>query len=176
MKPSDRQKMCTQCDGRIPIEAQECPYCSAEQLEQAQEADLFSNHQSLQASLNSLYSPLYPTKPPGTSIASVQADSLKKPESSAYKEVSSKGPQMPQEGIVAEQPAQDKNYFLPILTLSLAANFLVLGLLQCFFSDNGKLTMEWDSNYWFIYLLSSIPLFFFGYKKLKTHHDKKSMP
>lgn len=169
MKPNDRQKMCTQCDGRIPIEAQECPYCSAEQLERPSEPDLFSNHQSIQASLSSLYSPPYGAKQPGTSIASIQADSFKKAESSAYKEVSSKGPQIPQEGVMVEEPVQDKSCFWSILTLSLAANFFILGMLQCFFSDNGKLTMQWDSDYWFIYLLFSIPLFFFGYKKLKTH-------
>lgn len=168
MKPSDRQKMCSQCDGRIPIEAQECPYCSAEQLEQPPEQDLFSNHQSLQASLTSLYSPPYGAKHPGTSIASVQPV----PPAPTYKEVPkapAQMPQMPQEAVIAaEETAEAKSYFWPILVLSLAANFLVLGMLQCFFSENGKLTMEWDSNYWFIYLLLCVPLFFFGYKKLKS--------
>jgi hypothetical protein len=41
----------------------------------------------------------------------------------------------------------------------------MLGLLQLFFSDSGKLKLEWDSSYWFVYCLAAAPLVLLGFKK-----------
>lgn len=152
--------MCTQCDARISITAQECPYCSADLFEPPQEAgssSLFTS-QSLQTSLNSLYAPPYGSKP-----QTPPADPLKKSIES-FKEA----PKIPtaSPAAIPEEKTEEKSIFGPVLMLSCASNFIVLGLLQCFFSENGKLSVEWDSSYWFIFCLLALPLFFFGYKKL----------
>lgn len=61
MLPKDRQKMCTNCDGRIPWDAEMCPYCSANTKPTIGGAGGAKDpyHQSLQDSLTSLYTPLY---------------------------------------------------------------------------------------------------------------------
>jgi hypothetical protein len=61
----------------------------------------------------------------------------------------------------------EKSSFWALLLLSIAANLATIGLLQLFFSDNGFLRLEWDSSYWFVYLLIALPLFFLGLKKAK---------
>lgn len=59
MHLKDRQKMCTSCDGRIPLDADLCPYCAAEQTTAIAPASSAKelHHQSLQDSLTALYSP-----------------------------------------------------------------------------------------------------------------------
>src|SRR6185503_15242769 len=57
MKPNDRQKMCPSCEGRIPLDANLCPYCAAEQGSSA-----YLHHKSIQESLTSLYPPPYSAK------------------------------------------------------------------------------------------------------------------
>ncbi len=162
MKPNDRQKMCTQCDARIPISANECPYCSADLLERHQEglegsSALFTN-QSLQTSLTSLYAPPYGAK-------TLPTPEPIKTSHETFKEVLSKAPE---QVAVQEEKVESKNYFSPLVFLSLGANFLVLGLLQCFFSENGRLSLEWDSSYWFILCLGALPLLYLGRKKLSV--------
>lgn len=176
MQSKDRQKMCPQCDGRIPLEAELCPYCATEQAAQPSEEDAqFYRQQSLQDSLTALHSPLYSAKNSGYMHSDVkqgstfmkQTDSFKGviPEkrfhSSAPLGIPSIPPQMQEE----QQLAEEKTSFWPILFLAVGANLLVLGLLQLFFSDNGLLRLEWDSTYWFVYCLAALPLVFLGYKK-----------
>jgi hypothetical protein len=56
--------------------------------------------------------------------------------------------------------------FLPTLLLTVGGNLFVLGLLQFIFSDRGVLRLEINSNYWFLLLIISLPLFYFGLKTI----------
>jgi hypothetical protein len=179
MLPKYRQKMCTSCDGRVPLEAEVCPYCAAEM-----KATLVSisgakelHHRSLQDSLTSLYTPPY-----GKNSSFLNQGGEKKEmapfnkfepplkESMVEKRFNSASPSLGAPTIPVDSNAdpnvdQGKNSFWPILLLSIGTNLLTLGLLQLFFSDNGFLRLEWDSSHWFIYCLTALPLFFFGFKK-----------
>ena len=59
MKPTERQKLCTSCEGRIPLDANQCPYCAVEQSTSGQ---AYLHHKTIQESLTSLYPPPYATK------------------------------------------------------------------------------------------------------------------
>jgi uncharacterized membrane-anchored protein YitT (DUF2179 family) len=59
-----------------------------------------------------------------------------------------------------------KNTLWSILLLSAGANLFILGLLQLFFSNGGILRLEWNAHYWFVYSLLSLPILYFGIKKL----------
>ena len=178
MLPKDRQKMCTTCDGRIPLDANVCPYCAADVKSSL--APAFGgkelHHQSLQDSLTSLYTPPYAKNPNSLSQSSEKkevfhfnkAESLKEPmiEKRFNHTSPSLGvPTLPVESDADSNEEQAKNGFWPLLLLSIGTNLLTLGLLQLFFSDNGFLRLEWDSRYWFVYCLAALPLFFFGFKK-----------
>lgn len=176
MHSKDRQKMCPQCDGRIPLEAEQCPYCASVQTVQAAEEDAqFYREQSLQESLTKLHSPPYPAKNAAPMYSDMkqgstfmkQTDSFKgvMPEkrfhSSAPLGIPTIPPQMQEE----QQSVDEKTSFWPIFFLSIGGNLLVLGLLQLFFSEKGFLRLEWDSSYWFVYCLAALPLVVLGYKK-----------
>src|SRR5580700_11045743 len=145
MHPNDRQKMCTHCDGRIPLEADACPYCAADAKVAGLNSSKELHHQSLQKSLTSLYSPPYEKK--GTFFN--KTEPIKEPmlEKKFNPAASLGAPALTAES--SEDSNEEKNGFWPILLLSTGANLLALGLLQLFFSDNGLLRLEWNSAHWY---------------------------
>lgn len=136
-----RQKMCPNCDGRIPQEATQCPFCFAQ----------LQTDSSLKAAApNDPLSALYP--PPYSSPADVKT-AIK---TSTMTE--------PSEG----QTIQDPIPFWSILMLALGSNLLTLGILQFFFSDHGVLRLEMNASYWFLMVIVAIPLIYFGLRHLST--------
>ena len=165
MKPVDRQKMCTSCDGRVPFESDVCPYCSSD-LSKVQEMetlkpDSFSRNQAIQESLTSLYAPPYKGKKTETPTKIPQKETRAAPPAHHGGTAALPGT-LPREG--AEEKV-GKTILLSILALSLGSVFFILGLLQVFFSEQGVLRLEWSTKYWFIYLLGSLPILYFGYRK-----------
>ncbi len=175
MKSTEKEKMCSTCDGMIPYESDHCPYCGTEQTPRMQnsfQAPLFQT-QSLEDSLTSLYTPPYMGKRPQFGQESETATRQEPPMTSynnapIYKQVTEKAQINPLLGAtVEEDEAPPKNSFLCTLLLTLGANFSIVGLIQLFFSKNGILRLEWNANYWFFYCLIGAPLIYFGMKKLK---------
>lgn len=173
MKTSDKQKMCPNCDGRIAFEAEVCPFCAHSQVQDKAGASgqtpLFQ-HQSLQDSLTSLYTPPYSGKRPLFSQNEKQSTPSK--DYAMYKNVTDEKFQDPLKSISAaaanenEQKETESSLWTTVFMV-VASNFFLLGMLQLFFSENGVLKLEWDGSYWFIYCLISLPLFYLGIKKLK---------
>jgi len=165
MKPNERQKMCATCDGRIPLDANLCPYCSTEQGTSGQ---VYLQHKSIQESLtSSLYPPPYAAKNTSNPSQFQEPMSEKRSEKKFQTAPVASSPHISLDN-TEEQSVEEKNSFWPLLLLSVGANLLVLGLLQFFFSDNGLLTLQWDSSYWFIYCLAALPLFYLGFKKIQS--------
>lgn len=142
-----------------------------------EEEEQLRRQQSFQKSLSSLYAPPYSVK--NTGYADVEkkqtggtkpVESLKIPvgEKKFQTAASLGAPTIPVDNVTEGIAVDEKTSFWPILWLSLGANLLLLGLLQLFFSDNGVLQLEWNSHHWFIYCLLSLPLLFFGYKKVQA--------
>jgi hypothetical protein len=158
MKPIDRQKICPNCDGRIDYDAAQCTYCfSALQIESSS-LKLFSSPPS-QENLSALYTPPYSAKP----VAEAAEPRIAAKTASLYSDKDSR--------FMAEQTeASESKNFLPILLLTLAGNLLTLSILQFFFSDHGVVRLEINGSYWFLMLLASLPLFYFG---LKTQVPEK---
>jgi ribosomal protein L40E len=152
MKPTDRQKVCPHCEGRIALEAKECIYCGTEQLKVAPPAYKAA---SLQDSLSALYTPPYPSHK--TSSLEEEGDLKRKtiPSTESFLEENQKNDQA-------------KRTFYALSLFLSAAYLLTLGCLQFFFSEGGHLQLEWNSRYWFFYCLGSLPLFYFGLKKIQS--------
>lgn len=161
MKPNEKQKMCPNCDGRIPVEAETCIYCSADlgsdKVKNSFQGTLFE-HQSIQDSLTSLYTPPYGGK-----------RTFEEPVS----QVSHPAPEPRMNAQVQEQVSEGEkaNSMWPTVMLVAGSNFLLLGLLQLFFAEDGVLKLEWNGSYWFIYCLAALPLLFFGFKKIQDLRD-----
>ncbi len=162
--------MCTNCDGRIPFDAEVCPYCAADLSKASPQAGNAKelHHQSLQDSLTSLYTPPYAGKNTNLMNAFSKPQPLKEPMAEnrlSPSHVALGSPTIPMDS-TPQQADEGRSSFWPILLLSMGANLLTVGLLQLFFSDNGFLRLEWNSSYWFAYCLGSVPLFLYGFKKI----------
>lgn len=175
MKSTEKQKMCIHCEGRIPIEAEICEYCASYQtdanVKNSFQAPLFQN-QTLEDSLTSLYTPPYQGKKPNFSQSPAKEEPMfsAHPQTPMYKDVAGQAPRNPFEGATVnttEEESQQKNSLWPTLFLTTGIFAFVVGLMQCLFSKNGTLHLEWDTNYWFLYCLLGAPLLYFGIKKLR---------
>jgi hypothetical protein len=179
MKVVDRQKICTHCDGRIAIESEHCPYCGSVAAipEEVKTPTPLFDHQSIQDSLTSLYTPPYSNK----SSPYMKQDKEKSPPKQTPREshesrinaslgkINISG----STGVSIEEKIEGKSSFAPLLFLLFGGNLLIIGLLQFFFSERGVLRLEWDSTYWFIYCLIAIPAIYFGLKKANQCEEKE---
>jgi hypothetical protein len=179
MKSVDRQKICTNCEGRISLDAQECIYCGSIAIPSQQMVPPVPafDHQSIQDSLSSLYAPPY---------SNMSANDMKNDKDKNKPRPILRDPQDNQLHAALgkfnhsqntttdlnEQTEVGKSSFVPLLMLLLGGNLLIVGLLQFFFSEQGVLRLQWQSKYWFVYCLISIPVILFGYKKANDFREE----
>lgn len=163
MRPKDRQKMCSHCEGRIAIESMSCPYCGMVCI-----GETTQNHSSMtsQESLSSLYPPPYSNR--NSSEMKTDKDfgnKFKTPAASTENPFGKMPFQSGTPSLTAEKEKEEKSGFMPVLLVLLGSNLLTLGLIQGMFSEGGFLRLEWSSKYWFLYCLFAIPMIYFGIKK-----------
>lgn len=159
MKAVDRQRGCPNCSGKISVDVGQCPHCFAQVPVEAAKTS------SLQESFNSRYAPPYQPK------SSLTSNFLVNEEKKFFGATTEKSDEL----VLPDQPSskeglQEKEWnksFWPILALSVGGNLFVLGILQFFFADSGVVKLEMNAEYWFLFLLISAPLFYFGIKKLQ---------
>lgn len=180
-----QQKTCWSCDGNINPEALYCPYCGsdvrartafAEQnaFPESREASLFPTQEPAQekVSLASLYKPPYSPNQRGFGVPNFQEEA---PVAEEFYYTSS-----PHQTIYSQEKKEEETSdhttiqrveagLWPLLFLSIGMNLLTIGLLLFFFSDRGKLVLEWNSYYWFVYCILATPLLMFGWKLLQSN-------
>lgn len=168
MKPSDRQKICSQCDGRVPIDATECFYCGMDLSKNMSNAakNATPSHASLEQSLQGLYSPSQSSRAKGQDAYMRSSYTPPSQKLEPSKQPTFSHPHAPQVG-QEEKKSTTPIDFWGILALCIGSNLLMLGLLQIILSENGMLRLEWSSSFWYLYCLLGAPAFFFGYKKLR---------
>ena len=168
MGSQDRQKICSHCDGRIAIEADTCLYCGMPLMQEAIIPEVKNQGSlSIQQSLDSLYPPPYSNR----NTAQMKTDKeftgkFKTPS----KETSFSGMSIPNQNTSSKE--LEKSSFIPILLALLGSNLFILGLMQALFSEGGFLRLEWNSEYWFLFCLISIPMLYVGTKKNKDSQEK----
>jgi hypothetical protein len=170
MKAIDRQKACPNCNGKIPLDVSQCPYCFAQvPVEASKEVSSLKNFSS-QESFNSKYAPPYQPKP------NLASNFLVNEEKKFFNEAADKGA----ESLLTERALskeelnghEQNKTFWPIFSLSIGGNLCVLGVLQFFFADQGVVKLEMNAEYWFLCLLVAAPLVYFGFKKLREFKEE----
>ncbi len=156
MKIKDRQKICSHCEGRIAVEADSCIYCGMPLVEEKSPQE----ESSFQEGVNSLYPPPY-----SAGGVHMKSDREFTGQFKSASQSSLSGIALPTEAPVEEKSAEGSQDFLAILLTFLGSNFLILGIMQAFFSDNGFLRLEWNAEYWFVFCLLAFPMLYFGLKK-----------
>lgn len=157
------QKMCWSCDGHVHVYELLCPYCGADlsedekeeeklELEELQEEsqekfsfDEVSYHES-EGMQEELEHPPFEALIKDVEEAAVENSKWSEPEAQ-------------------ENPDLD-NPLASLLLLLPGSLFFLFGLALFLFSHEGVLTFKFSSKYWFVYLLGSWPLLYFGWRSL----------
>jgi len=161
MEETKKMKMCPFCDGRIEIDAVSCTFCGrnitsyyhqhqAEMTEPS--SSNFSNSYSKNDSLSSLYPPPYRPK--------IQEEHLHEEEEEEFTE------EVEEHESDEVAKAESQTLFSTILLLSVGVQVFLFGLLLLLFSTEGRVILEWNAKRWFLYMLLSAPMIYFGYKKI----------
>jgi hypothetical protein len=158
MSPKDKVKMCPFCEGSVLIDASDCNYCGSSFAKQTQKK---SNLYQQSDSLASLYDPPY-SKDRTSSRFGIRVD-----DSNDEEEVGEKEEVKKQVKQTVKKDADEGHKLGAILLLSMGGQLFTLAWLLFFLSDDGKLSLEWSSKYWPIYLLISFLFIMQGWKKLK---------
>ena len=170
MMQSERQdKICVGCEATISSTTLFCPYCGCDVKEEEEQLYEESSQASSApaaelSNLASLYKPPYTPNQRGFGVPSFQENSLaQEVESSSYS---------PFTKTQSEEKKADVGFW-PLLFLSLGSNLMTIGLILFFFSDRGKLLLEWNSYYWFVYCIVATPLLMFGWKLLTSSEENQ---
>jgi len=138
----DRVKMCPFCEGEVPRHTAECPFCGS---------NLAKLNEPPKDDLTHLYQPPYiANNNQHFGIPNTYEDSF--------------APDPVTKEAVLEKPK--KPDWVPLSLLTIGSYLMVLGLFIFFFSENGKLILEWSSKYCLLYTLGSLPFLYLGWKNL----------
>lgn len=130
--------------------------------------------------LSSLYKPPYSPTHSGYGVPSYHDSSYDEPEPSSREFYYPNTPDEPvypkehhkiradREESYEEEVRKTDAGIWPLLFLAMGVNLLTLGLLLFFFSDQGRVVLEWNSYFWFVYCILSLPLLMFGWKLLQA--------
>ena len=189
MRTKDKGKMCPYCEGTVSMDAQECKYCGSSFMKKAAATSAYQTEDSLASLYEPPYAPsrkssVYGIPEQEASQTSGMHESIHDPihdplEGQFEEQVAPplRSPQKPKRtprktavkrksSTDVDEEDEESLQIGSLLFLSLGGHLFTLAWLLFFFSDHGKLVLEWKSRYWVVYLLISLPLLYKGWKKL----------
>lgn len=128
-----RQKLCWNCEGNISFQEENCPFCAVYVGPIGQEiknSPFRNNHAKNKDIPASPYA-----KEEVKEEAAVEEDSV--------------------------SPAAfftQESLFMPLVFLPAGSILLLFSIYMVLFSENGRLTLQWNADYWYIYFLLSLPM------------------
>lgn len=183
-------KLCWNCSGELHVDAVQCPYCGTRFNKESQAA---APRPAARPSAvpAAPYAEMYKTKPaakprpqeapekPAAPISAAplrEAPEYKRPELKTAlpppfpeKEVAKAAPTPVEPAKVAEVASSAESIdptLMSLLMLLPGSIFLLFGLVLYLFAVDGKLHLEWNANYWFVYLVLGSPLLYFGWREV----------
>ena len=154
MNTIQKKKLCWNCEGRVPLEEENCSYCGV-YLGPAPDEE---GGQDI-------------LDPPYRIVETEEEEAIPQ---SPYEMVTSKE----EEGENTElaQTKSDFRYVVfPLLFLSLGSMSLFFGLILLLFSKNGVFSLTWNGDLWYLYLVFAAPILFLGWKTLKNLEDENEL-
>lgn len=178
MSMNTTKQICWYCEGNVSIEAQQCCFCGSELSNENKHSTPVETNISnsevpedsqvaietpLDESLARFYKPPYLIRERFASPAPIEK---------VDKTIHS--PSDLSDGVEEEETLDTANLSdevgnsdaLSLLLLSLGFFLLTLGLLLFFFAEEGSVTLQWNTNYWFIYCFLAFPALYFGFRYL----------
>ena len=181
MRTKDKVKMCPYCEGSISILAEECKYCGSSLAKKSTASRAYQTEDSLASLYEPPYAPSRKSAVYGVPEQEASSTSVNDPMAGHYEEEEEENPilrSVPKpkrsprktstrkKSVNKEEEEEEQAQIGSLLLLSLGGHLFTLAWLLFFFSDHGKLVLEWKSRYWFVYLILSVPLIYKGWKKL----------
>lgn len=165
MSTKAHKKLCWNCDGYVHVYEIKCPYCGVSLADQLKEARGIEEKPSLSQSLEekAAYASLNEFQPPYQGYgANFSEPEIKKVE--------------PQKKEPVKEVEDVENPFGALLLVIPGTVLFLLGLTMLLFSSDGKITFQFRSKFWFVYLFGSLPLLYAGYRLLfpKQKENKAS--
>ncbi len=154
-----KKKLCWNCEGRVGFSEEHCPFCG-------------------------VY--LSPTPTPGGEGQGASEEESPQPsyeldgeqtDNHTHASPFQEPPQDPQlQQVDSPKVALASNEELrrmvtPMGMLLSGSIFFLFGLVLLLFSKDGKLTLQWSSDYWYVYLTFSLAMLFWGWRSLQLVDD-----
>ena len=158
MTATPKKKLCWNCEGRVSLAEENCPYCAVylgpAPDENGESKDILAPPYRLVESEDETV--------PASPYASEKEEEEEEVDLSVAK-------------------ADIKEVVLPLSLLSAGTLFFLFGLVLLVFSNQGVLTLTWNGDYWYFYLIFALPMLFFGWRSLKrfekeTHENLALAP
>ena len=172
MKKKNEKKLCWNCDGSVSLHLTHCPYCGVDlggKQPESEEVQFVSPFK--QQSYESDLPFAQPQKEAPSSFSQYQEEETKNPvkDFAVSKEEWQESLEMPTktEDLSKEEASHTKKEITAFLLLLPGLVFFLFGALLLFFSKEGKLVLEWNQNFGYLYLLGAVPLLFLGYRSLR---------
>jgi hypothetical protein len=140
MNSTSKTKLCWNCEGRVSLDLENCPYCAV-YLGPAEE-----NHDHVDAPYQNETDELSAPNAPFSAEAA-RDDHAKEVARASANEI--------------------KLIAIPLGFLLSGTVFFLFGLVLYLFSHQGMLTLHWNGRYWFIYLGLALPMLFLGWRALQ---------
>lgn len=147
-----KTKLCWNCEGSVSRAAENCPYCAVYLSPEGE--DLNEDPAPIKAP--------YKVEKSSGDIPKAPYNPASDAEQ-AEEEVDEAAISRPLTGFQAT--------FLPLIFLTTGLISLFFSLMLFLFSENGKLTLQWDGDLWYIYALFALPLLFIGWRYLEQATD-----
>lgn len=148
-----KTKLCWNCEGSVSRAAENCPYCAVY---------LSPEGEDLTQASSSIRAPYQVEK-------NVSSDIPKAPYNPASS--SEENSEDVQESTLDSPNTGFQATFLPLIFLTTGLISLFFSLMLFLFSENGKLTLQWDGDMWYVYALFALPLLFIGWRYLDQDSD-----
>ncbi|MFQ5728961.1 MAG: hypothetical protein ACE5GN_01200 [Waddliaceae bacterium] len=155
MSATQKKKLCWNCEGRVPLEEENCPYCAVYlgPAPDEKRTDILT--------------------PPYRLVDSEEDEEIP---ASPYA-VEKEGEEEEEEsGIDISVARSDlKSVILPLILLSMGSMSFLFGIILLLFSSHGIFTLTWNGDYWYVYLLSALPMLFLGWRVLRKLQEEEPL-
>ncbi len=151
MSAIPKKKLCWNCEGRVALADENCPYCGVYLSSSA-----LLNNQDENA----------------THVAPYRTSSEKTIPASPYNLNREEQDQQDEESNEIQQEealnSTQKSSLMPFVLLLAGSVFLTFGLILLIFSNQGTLTLQWNASYWFVYLAIAGLFLITGWRSLRN--------
>lgn len=147
MSSNPKKKLCWNCEGRVSLSEENCPYCAVylgpAPDENGENGDILA--------------------PPYRIVDGEEEEAAPR---TPYLEEAAEGEQ-----VLSGTKTDLREVVIPLGLLSAGSLALLFGILMLVFSQHGEFTLRWNGEYWYFYLLLSVPMLLFGWRALQRFEE-----